>query len=257
MTTAKDLLIIAIEVDPGGPVGQGDLSLALAGAELIDLLGTRAVTLAGDGVVPAGDAVPEDRLLAEAAASLVRQGPYESVDDWLWRRGRDLFSAYTAVLEEEGQLTRQRRRRMSFAAARMTVADSPARRRALHRWAADEPVVLALAAAVGIQCDQSADEPGGTPRAGGPRLGPRPRARRVGGGGRPPPDRAGAPAPVPPAPARAARIQCDPRGEHRVLPDPAGRTVLAAVHGAVMELEAVRQRRSFENAAFANVWRGA
>ncbi|MFD8422554.1 GPP34 family phosphoprotein [Streptomyces sp. NPDC059668] len=201
MTTAKDLLIIAIEVDPGGPVGQGDLSLALAGAELIDLLGTRAVTLAGDGVVPAGDAVPEDRLLAEAAASLVRQGPYESVDDWLWRRGRDLFSAYTAVLEEEGQLTRQRRRRMSFAAARMTVADSPARRRALHRWAADEPVVLALAAAVGIQCDQSADEP--------------------------------------------------------VVTDDAVTTVLAAVHGAVMELEAVRQRRSFENAAFANVWRGA
>nr|UYZ50079.1 family phosphoprotein 3 [Streptomyces mirabilis] len=201
MTTAKDLLIIAIEVDPGGPVGQGDLSLALAGAELIDLLGARTVTLAGDRVVPAGDAVPEDRLLAEAAASLVRQVPYESVDDWLWRRGRDLFSSYTAVLEEEGQLTRQRRRRMSFAAARMTVADSPARRRALHRWAADEPVVLALAAAVGIQCDQSTDEP--------------------------------------------------------VVTDDAVTTVLAAVHGAVMELEAVRQRRSFENAAFANVWRGA
>ncbi|MET8287072.1 GPP34 family phosphoprotein [Streptomyces sp. NPDC048448] len=201
MTTAKDLLIIAIEVDPGGPVGQGDLSLALAGAELIDLLGARAVTLAGDRVVPAGPTAAEDRLLAEAVASLVRQVPYETVDDWLWRRGRDLFSAYTAVLEEEGQLTRQRRRRMSFAAARMTVADSPARRRALHRWAADEPVVLALAAAVGIQGDQTADEP--------------------------------------------------------VVTDDAVTTVLAAVHDAVMELEAVRQRRSFENAAFANVWRGA
>ncbi|WP_393072678.1 GPP34 family phosphoprotein [Streptomyces sp. LN704] len=201
MTTAKDLLIIAIEVDPGGPVGQGDLSLALAGAELIDLLGARAVTLAGDRVVPAGPTVAEDRLLAEAVASLVRQVPYESVDDWLWRRGRDLFSAYTAVLEEEGQLTRQRRRRMSFAAARMTVADSAASRRALHRWAADEPVVLALAAAVGIQGDETADEP--------------------------------------------------------VVTDDAVTTVLAAVHDAVMELEAVRQRRSFENAAFANVWRGA
>ncbi|MGW3631714.1 GOLPH3/VPS74 family protein [Streptomyces sp. NPDC005122] len=201
MTTAKDLLIIAIEVDPGGPVGQGDLSLALAGAELIDLLGARAVTLAGDRVVPAGHTAAEDRLLAEAVASLVRQVPYESVDDWLWRRGRDLFSAYTAVLEEEGQLTRERRRRMSFAAARMTVAESAARRRALHRWAADEPVVLALAAAVGIKGDQTADEP--------------------------------------------------------VVTDDAVTTVLAAVHDAVMELEAVRQRRSFENAAFANVWRGA
>ncbi|MEU0038877.1 MULTISPECIES: GPP34 family phosphoprotein [unclassified Streptomyces] len=201
MTTAKDLLIIAIEVDTGGPVGQGDLSLALAGAELIDLLGARAVTLTGDRVVPAGQTAAEDRLLAEALASLVRQVPYESVDDWLWRRGRDLFSAYTAVLEEEGQLTRERRRRMSFAAARTTVADSAARRRALHRWAADEPVVLALAAAVGIQGDQTADEP--------------------------------------------------------VVTDDAVTTVLAAVHDAVMELEAVRQRRSFENAAFANVWRGA
>jgi hypothetical protein len=34
-------------------------------------------------------------------------------------------------------------------------------------------------------------------------------------------------------------------------------TVLAAVNDAVMELEAVRQRRSIENAAFANLWRGA
>ncbi|MEU1501508.1 GPP34 family phosphoprotein [Streptomyces sp. NPDC005732] len=201
MTTAKDLLIIAIEVDPSGPVGQGDLSLALAGAELIDLLGTRTVTLTGDRVVPAGDAVPEDRLLARAVDSLDREAPYETVDDWLWRRGRDLFAAYTAVLEEDGQLTRERRRRMSFAAPRTTVAESAARRRALHRWAADEPVILALAAAVGIQSDQTADE--------------------------------------------------------AVVTNDAVTTVLAAVHDAVMELEAVRRRRSFENAAFANVWRGA
>jgi len=32
-------------------------------------------------------------------------------------------------------------------------------------------------------------------------------------------------------------------------------TVLAAVHGAVTELEAVRQRRSVEDAAFDNIWR--
>jgi hypothetical protein len=39
--------------------------------------------------------------------------------------------------------------------------------------------------------------------------------------------------------------------------DDAVTTVLAAVHDAVMELEAVRQRRAIENAAFANIWRGA
>lgn len=33
-------------------------------------------------------------------------------------------------------------------------------------------------------------------------------------------------------------------------------TVVATVHEAVMELEAVRQRRTIENTAFANVWRG-
>ncbi|WP_372346668.1 hypothetical protein [Streptomyces sp. KL116D] len=40
------------------------------------------------------------------------------------------------------------------------------------------------------------------------------------------------------------------------LDDDATVTVLAAVGNAVMELEAVRQRRSVENAAFDNVWRG-
>lgn len=41
------------------------------------------------------------------------------------------------------------------------------------------------------------------------------------------------------------------------MTDDAVTTVLAAVNDAVMELEAVRQRRSIENAAFANLWRGA
>lgn len=204
MTTAKDLLIIALGADPGRSVGQGDLSLALAGAEVIDLLGARAVALSGDRIVPDGQPAVEDHLLSEAAESLVRQVPYETVEEWLWRRGRELSAAYTAALEREGHLTLQRRRRMSFGADRMIVADSPARRRALHRWAADEPVVVALAAAVGIEGDetpQSVDEP--------------------------------------------------------VVTDDAVTVVLAAVHDAVMELEAVRQRRTFENAAFANVWRGA
>ncbi|NEA44852.1 GPP34 family phosphoprotein, partial [Streptomyces sp. SID10815] len=72
-----------------------------------------------------------------------------------------------------------------------------ARRRAGFRWAADEPVLVALAAAVGIR-----DEP---------------------------------------TPAEPA------------VTDDTALTVLAAVHDALMELEAVRQRRAIENAAFANV----
>jgi hypothetical protein len=81
------------------------------------------------------------------------------------------------------------------------LSDTEARRRAAYRWAADEPVLLALAAAVGIREEIAGAEP------------------QVG--------------------------------------DDAVLTVLAAVHDAVMELEAVRQRRAIEEAAFANVWRGA
>ncbi|MFE0251305.1 GPP34 family phosphoprotein, partial [Streptomyces sp. NPDC059010] len=40
------------------------------------------------------------------------------------------------------------------------------------------------------------------------------------------------------------------------LADDTVTTVLAAVGDAVMELEAVRQRRVIEDAAFDNVWRG-
>ncbi|MCX4402520.1 GPP34 family phosphoprotein [Streptomyces sp. NPDC059837] len=201
MTTARDLLITAMDVDPERPVGQGDLSLALAGAEVIDLLAADAVLLDGDRLVPAPERTTDDRLLAEAASSLVRQVPYEPVEDWLWRRGRGLAAVHLAALEADGQLTRQRRRRLSFGADRVVVVDSPARRRALHRWAADEPVLVSLAAAVGIPAEQGADLP--------------------------------------------------------VVTDDAVTTVLAAVNDAVMELEAVRQRRTIENAAFANLWRGA
>ena len=41
-----------------------------------------------------------------------------------------------------------------------------------------------------------------------------------------------------------------------VVADDAVETVLATVHDALMELEAVRQRRAIEKAAFDNVWRG-
>ncbi|MER7465379.1 GPP34 family phosphoprotein [Streptomyces sp. NPDC097981] len=200
MTTAKDLFIIAMDPQPNRSVGQGDLSLALAGAELIDLIGAQAVTLDGDGIVPSLQTTLEDRLLNEASAALTRQAPYERVEDWLWRRGRDLSAAYQAALEADGQLAPGRSGRLLLGAERMELVDSPARRQALTRREADEPVLAALAAVVGMEGEPSGEEPD--------------------------------------------------------LDDEAVTTVLAIVNDAVMELEAVRQRRSIEKAAFANVWRG-
>ncbi|MFC9945564.1 GOLPH3/VPS74 family protein [Streptomyces pratensis] len=200
MTTAKDLFIITIDPRPEHAVGQGDLSLALAGAELIDLIGTGAVTVDGDRIVPGELRTPDDALLGDAEAGLTRQPPYERIDDWLWRRGQDLSAAYRAGLEKDGELTRKRSGRLPFGPERVEPADTPGRRRAADRREAGEPVLAALASAVGIEGGRSDAEPG--------------------------------------------------------LDDEAVTTVVAAVHDAVMELEAVRQRRSIENTAFANVWRG-
>ncbi|MGW4233146.1 GOLPH3/VPS74 family protein [Streptomyces sp. NPDC004980] len=203
MTTARDLFIITLDPKPEHAVGQGDLSLALAGAELIDLIGAGAVTLDGDRIVPGGPdgaPKPDDRLLGEAAAQATRQPPYERIEDWLWRRGRDLSAAYQAVLEEDGELTRKRSSRLPFGPEHVEPADTPGRRRAVERREGQEPVLLALASVVGIDDARSDDEPD--------------------------------------------------------LDDEAVTTVVAAVHDAVMELEAVRQRRTIENSAFANLWRG-
>jgi hypothetical protein len=181
-------------------VGQGDLSLALAGAELIDLIGAGAVAVDGDQIVPGGPPPPCDRFLGEAAAGLTRQAPYERIADWLWRRGRDLSAAYQADLEASGELKPQRSSRLSFGSESLEPVDTPARRRAADRWEEKEPVLTALAAVLGTDDEGSDDETG--------------------------------------------------------LDDEAVTIVVAAVHDAVMELEAVRQRRTIENAAFANLWRG-
>ncbi|MCN9242275.1 GPP34 family phosphoprotein [Streptomyces sp. RY43-2] len=151
MTTARDLLIVALDAAPRRPVEQGDLSLALAGAELIDLMDVRALLLDGDLIVPSDPPVTDDRLLAQAGSSLVRQPPYESVEDWLWRRGRGLSATYLAGFEEEGLLTRPQRRWLPSWTGEAALADSLARREAADRWAAQEPVLAALATAVGIR----------------------------------------------------------------------------------------------------------
>ncbi|MFI1931771.1 GPP34 family phosphoprotein [Streptomyces sp. NPDC020330] len=201
MTTAKDLFIIAMDPVPEHTVGQGDLSLALAGAELLDLIGAGAVAVDGDLIVPSGSSAPDDRLLGSAAAQIVRQPPYERIEDWLWRRGRDLAATYQDALEEDGELTQKRSGRLPFGPRRVELVDTPGRRRAIGRREEAEPVLAALASAVGIDGGRSGDD--------------------------------------------------EPR-----LDDETVTTVVATVHEAVMELEAVRQRRTIENTAFANIWRG-
>ncbi|MER6999672.1 GPP34 family phosphoprotein [Streptomyces sp. NPDC000410] len=203
MTTSRDLMIIAMDAAPGRAVEQGDLSLALAGAELLDLLDAGAVTLAGKRIVPGYRPTTADPLLDQAASSLVREAPYESLDDWLWRRGRGLSAAYLAALEAEGQVGRQHRRGMSFGKGRPVPADSPEHRAAADRLASDEPRLAALASAVGIR-------------------------------------------------GEAGEVSVDAPG----VDDDAVDTVLAAVHDALLQLAAVRQRRAVEQAAFDNIWRG-
>ncbi|MFF1956979.1 GPP34 family phosphoprotein [Streptomyces sp. NPDC058220] len=160
MTTPRDLLIVAMDRASSSPVERGDLSLALAGAEVIDLLGAQAVELDAGDLVPSARRAVADPLLDEAASSLARQAPYESLGDWLWRRGRGLSATYLSALEAEGQLARQRRRRwMLFRTKRVVLVDSPARSQAADRWTADEPVLAALAAAIGIRDESTGDFP--------------------------------------------------------------------------------------------------
>lgn len=210
MTTPQDLLITTLDVALPHPPGQGDLSLALAGAELIDLLNARAARLDGDHIVPGENRVIGDGLLNEASSSLTREAPegqdtrdapYETVEDWLWRRGRGLAADYFAALTSEGQIARRRRSRwIPVGTSRTVLTDTPARSAALERWTSDEPVLASLGAAIGIRDERFEDPP-------------------------------------------------------RVA-DEAVATVLDAVYDAVRDLEAERQRRSIEDAAFDNIWRG-
>ncbi|MEU6332639.1 GPP34 family phosphoprotein [Streptomyces sp. NPDC047049] len=160
MTTPRDLLFVALDSESSRPLERGNLSLALAGAELIDLLEAQAVSLDGDRIVPGYRPAVADRLMDEAASSLDQQPPYESVDDWLWRRGRGLSTAYLTAFEAEGELTRQPRNRwIPFrSGGGMTLADTPARRGAASRWTAGEPVLADLAAALGIRGERTAEE---------------------------------------------------------------------------------------------------
>ncbi|MEF9907883.1 GPP34 family phosphoprotein [Streptomyces sp. P9-A2] len=223
MTTARDLLVVVIDTRSGTSVEQGDLSLALAGAELIDLIDAGAADLDGDRVVPgprqaaepAAESGTDDPLLRQAASSLVRQEPHEPVEDWLWRRGRDLGAAYLAELETTGSAAaRWRARKPLLSIDPAALADSSARRHANDRWAAQEPVLTALAAAAGVGARYEGEPDDGDPGDGS-----------------------------------EGRDDLTNLGDDRVV------TVLAAVNEAVVELAGVRQRRAVETAAFDNIWR--
>ncbi|WP_018544693.1 GOLPH3/VPS74 family protein [Streptomyces sp. LaPpAH-108] len=143
MTTPQDLLFVVLDVRADRPVERGDLSLALAGAELLDLLGAGVIELREDLIVPTSGHLTGDQLLDEAAGALVREEPYESVADWLWRRGDGLAATYTDALEPGGSGLRQLFRRAE-------PTDSAERRQAAERWAVREPVLTGLAAELGI-----------------------------------------------------------------------------------------------------------
>ncbi|MFE5190328.1 GPP34 family phosphoprotein [Streptomyces sp. NPDC056628] len=150
MTTAQDLSALAAVQGTDLRLEPGDLSLALAGAELVDLVGLQAVLLHADRLLPAASPRTEDAVLLEAASAIVRDSPYETVEEWLWRRGRDLAARYRAALVPTGHGTPSRPYRHPFRRVGTLPVDLSAVDRAIDRMKGGEPVLVALAAAAGI-----------------------------------------------------------------------------------------------------------
>ncbi|MDI2124942.1 GOLPH3/VPS74 family protein [Yinghuangia seranimata] len=159
MSVSRDLMTAALEADRQRPVSQGALSLALAGAELIELLRAEAAVLDGDVILPAGVAPAGDALLNQAATAIVRVAPYERLDDWLWRRGRGLAAAYIGQFEAEGELTVEPGR-MPFLAGEATLPDTDERQHVHELLASDDVVLTTLAAAAGFHDLVDDDAPG-------------------------------------------------------------------------------------------------
>ncbi|SNX88306.1 Golgi phosphoprotein 3 GPP34 [Streptomyces sp. TLI_55] len=157
MSTARDLVLVALTLPTGDIAGQGDLSLALAGAEAIDLLRRGALSLDGDCMVPGPRVVPgprtvsDDPLLDQADATLVRHEPYETIHEWLWRRGDDLVPAYADALERAGLVVHPHGHRLRLLSGPAVPADTQERREAEERRASGEPVLNDLLAALGVQ----------------------------------------------------------------------------------------------------------
>ncbi|MEU1268539.1 GPP34 family phosphoprotein [Streptomyces sp. NPDC005799] len=160
MTTARDLTLVVLSLPPDSPVEQGDLSLALAGAEAVDLLESGALTLDGDSMVPGPRTATGDRLLDQAVDALVRRPPYETVAAWLWRRGSELAAVYVGDLKRDGAISHPAGHGGGHRSGRSGPADSPARRAAERRRASGEPVLTSLLASVtGVGEEDPAPDP--------------------------------------------------------------------------------------------------
>ncbi|MFF4887740.1 GPP34 family phosphoprotein [Streptomyces nigra] len=156
MTTALGLSALAASPGIDAPPELGDLSLSLAGAELVDLVDLQAVLLNDGRLLPAASPRIQDDLLLEAASTIIRDAPYETVEQWLWRRGRDLAARYRRALEATVSGTPAHSSRRSFRRSRPLPVVPPAVDPALGRMTDGRPVVVALAAAARIV--EAADE---------------------------------------------------------------------------------------------------
>ncbi|MFB6549821.1 GPP34 family phosphoprotein [Streptomyces sp. NPDC056405] len=217
MNTARDLFVITLEVPSGRPITQGDVSLALAGAELVDLRDAHALRLDGDRIVPLDDhADGTNALTAQASAQLVTEPPYETVEQWLWRRGRGLAGSYaddlaarTAGDAQGGLLPRFLRH---FGLTRSQEPPVRPRHEATDRQVPDDSVLAAFAGTLGI-------------------------------------GQAAPPVPTEPTePTEPTDMTTADQADDVGL-------ILAVVSDALMELEAERQRRQIEQDAYDNVWR--
>ncbi|MEU5518442.1 GPP34 family phosphoprotein [Streptomyces griseoaurantiacus] len=200
MATAQALSALAFAPGADPAIEQGDLSLALAGAELIDLLGLGAVRLAGARILPVAPARTEDSMLVEAASEVVQDDSHETVESWLWRRGNGLAARYRAALGAGGSAAPAHSSRNPFRRARPVSVDPRVLGEATERLETGDPVLAGLAASAGVRAA--------------------------------PPDEA------------LTGLGADET------------VVLAEVHQAVTRLAGERQRRSIEQDAFDNVWRG-
>ncbi|MFF0478442.1 GPP34 family phosphoprotein [Streptomyces sp. NPDC004284] len=149
MTTARDLALFVLSLPPERAVEQGDLSLALAGAEAVDLLKNGSLALDGDRMAPRSDRGTGDRLLDQALASAVRQQSWQTIQSWLWRRGKDLAETYARDLERTGRLVRPRGQCLWLGAVRPLRAD-PSERGRVRLLVPGDPVLVALTGFLGI-----------------------------------------------------------------------------------------------------------
>ncbi|MGI5397489.1 GPP34 family phosphoprotein [Streptomyces sp. CA-251251] len=150
MGTAHDLSALAASPDADPGLEEGDLSLALAGAELLDLAGVQAVLLVSDRILPMVSPRHVDPMLAEAASKIVQDSPYETVESWLWRRGRDLAARYRAAVEVTAPGDSTWSYRHPFRRGHPVVVNPFVLRHGIDRLEAGEPLLVSLAAAAGL-----------------------------------------------------------------------------------------------------------